>query len=618
MPSTSAQRSQVVTCCTMILLLLVAASRVFAADQASPPAGALWQHQTTIDRSGQQRPPAVAQLWIPPNCQQVRGILLGQMTRLEKRLAVDPQIRAAVAEAGLAVVFIEPAFDSLFDYVNRGAAEKLQAALADLARKSGHAELASAPLLTMGHSTGGIFARNVAYWQPDRVIAMIHIKSGNLHQHIHGQNQSLAGVPFLAINGEFEEFGPEGGIRPEYGRETQWIMIREAMLQRRAEDADNLMSLVVHPGGDHTSWDDNLSRYCALFIRKAVQHRLPADTPPSEAPVRCRPLRAEDGWLTDANIKRPQFPAAAYADYQGDKSRAFWHFDKQLAQATEAYHRDRFPRLPDGARALRDLKYVAGGHERQRLDLHLPSESHPRPLPVVIWIHGGAWNHGDKAGGPALRLLEQGYAVASVNYRFSQHAAFPAPLEDCKAAIRWLRANAQKHGLDEQRLAVWGASAGGHLAALVGTTGDVARFDTVGDHRDRSSRVQAVIDWFGPTDFTRMGNKSVDPRSAESLLLGGPPAQHPDRAAQANPITYVSPDDPPFLIMHGEDDVGVPIVLSELLHEALSKAGVESQLVRIAGAGHGGEAFRTPQRWQQIDEFLARHLKPPADRSPKR
>src|SRR5204862_2061067 len=136
------------------------------------------------------------------------------------------------------------------------------------------------------------------------------------------------------------------------------------------------------------------------------------------------------------------------------------------------------PRVPDGVKAHRDLVYVEGGHERHKLDLYLPEKA-AGPLPLLIWVHGGGWQNGSKDGCPPLRggYLERGYAVASIGYRLSQHAVFPAQIEDCKAAIRWLRAHAQEYGLDKARFGVWGSSAGGHLVALIGTSGDVKAFD---------------------------------------------------------------------------------------------------------------------------------------------
>lgn len=269
--------------------------------------------------------------------------------------------------------------------------------------------------------------------------------------------------------------------------------------------------------------------------------------------------------------------------------------------------------MPEGTQVLRNVAYATNGHERQKLDLFVPAGA-TNSLPVVIWVHGGAWRGGSKENCPALRYLGRGYAVASINYRLSQHGVFPAQIEDCKAAIRWLRAHAEEHRLDPDRFAAWGASAGGHLVALLGTSGGVKEFD-VGENLAFSSRVQAVVDFFGPTDFTQMSKYA--PRdgpfdhdaadSPESLLIGGAVQEHKDRCARANPITYVSKNDAPFLIMHGDKDNIVPYQQSELLRDALQEAGVPVTLKIIKGAGHG---FGGREIDQQVDAFLEEQLKP--------
>ncbi len=272
----------------------------------------------------------------------------------------------------------------------------------------------------------------------------------------------------------------------------------------------------------------------------------------------------------------------------------------------------RAPTLPEGTRALRDVAYVPNGHERQKLDLFIPPGA-TNPLPLIIWVHGGAWQAGSKEQCPALPYLSRGYAVASLNYRLSQHAVFPAQIEDCKAAVRWLRAHAKENGIDPERFAVWGASAGGHLVALLGTTGDVKKFD-VGENLGVSSRVQAVVDFFGPTDFTQMAKDSLPnspfdhdaPDAPEAKLIGGAVQENKDKAAAANPITYVSKDDSSFLIMHGSKDNVVPYQQSELLRDALQKAGVPVTLKIVEGAGHG---FGGREIEQQVAEFFDQQLK---------
>jgi acetyl esterase/lipase len=270
-------------------------------------------------------------------------------------------------------------------------------------------------------------------------------------------------------------------------------------------------------------------------------------------------------------------------------------------------------RVPPGVTAHRDLAYVVDGHERQKLDLFVPEKS-DGPLPLIIWIHGGGWQNGSKDGCPPLRtgFTDRGYAVASLNYRLSGHAVFPAQIEDCKAAIRWLREHAEDYRLDPQRFGVWGSSAGGHLAALVGTSGDVKAFD-VGPHLDQSSRVQAVCDYFGPTDFTVFVTtpgyeRHATANSPEAKLLGGPVAENKDKAARASPITYVSRDDPAFLIVHGDEDPVVPINQSQLLHDALERAGVNSHFHTIKGGGHG-QGFGGAEIEPMVNGFFDRVLK---------
>ncbi|GAB4110368.1 MAG: hypothetical protein Fur005_01860 [Roseiflexaceae bacterium] len=246
---------------------------------------------------------------------------------------------------------------------------------------------------------------------------------------------------------------------------------------------------------------------------------------------------------------------------------------------------------PSSVQAYRDLAYVQNGHKRQRLDLFVDRDRDRQPL--IIWIHGGAFRMGSKEDDVPLEYLAKGYAIASLNYRLSQHALFPAQIEDCKAAVRFLRAHAEEYRLDPQRFAAWGSSAGGHLVAMLGTTGGNTTFD-VGEHLDCSSRVQAVIDYFGPTDFLQMDRQRLPhgmlhdtPDSPESQLVGGPIQQHPERVAQANPITHISGDLPPFLIIHGDSDPLVPYQQSVILHEALQAAGGQSAFYTVAGGGHG-------------------------------
>lgn len=258
----------------------------------------------------------------------------------------------------------------------------------------------------------------------------------------------------------------------------------------------------------------------------------------------------------------------------------------------------------------RDIEYAHTGAAALLLDIYLPEAvSHP---PLIVWIHGGAWRKGSKGNGGRVRwMTEHGYAVADINYRLSQEAVFPAQIHDCKAAIRWLRAHAETYGYDGARIGVAGSSAGGHLVALLGTSGDVKALEgDLGSHRDQSSRVQAVCDMWGPTDFLQMGGGHNRPESPESLLIGGPIQENKAKVAVANPITYVSEDDPPFQLLHGDKDGAVRISQSELLKQALDKVGVPADFQVLAGAAHGGKGFPRSQMNEMIHAFFDNCLKP--------
>ena len=282
----------------------------------------------------------------------------------------------------------------------------------------------------------------------------------------------------------------------------------------------------------------------------------------------------------------------------------------------EAYRaRARTAFLPKRTSVKRDLPYVEGGHARQVLDLYLPPKQTEagQPPALVVFIHGGGWENGNKNNARILvPLMKQGFACASINYRLSGDAIFPAQIHDCKAAIRWLRSKADEFGYDGAQIGVWGSSAGGHLVALLGTSGDVAELEGDLGVTKVSSRVQAVCDYFGPTDFTRFIKKqpSTDPQKPDnpqiSKLLGGPLYEHREAAQAASPVTYITADDPPFYIVHGDQDRVVPISQSELLKEALEKAGVTTQYRVVPGAGHGH--FRDPEVAESVAEFFVETL----------
>ncbi|MFV0446128.1 MAG: serine hydrolase, partial [Planctomycetaceae bacterium] len=262
-------------------------------------------------------------------------------------------------------------------------------------------------------------------------------------------------------------------------------------------------------------------------------------------------------------------------------------------------------------RTQKGLEYANIDGHSLKLDLYLPTTDDPL---LVIWIHGGGWQNGSKNRCPIEWLTEHGYAVASIAYRLSSKAIFPAQIQDCKAAVRWLRSQADRYGYRSDRIAVAGGSAGGHLAALLGTTGDVAELEgTVGGNLDQSSRVDAVIDYFGPTDFILRSKTHPEranaPESGTAKLLGGGADQQTELARLASPVTHVTPDDPPMLVLHGDKDKTVYLDQSLRLQEVYRQAGLPLALRIIKGAGHGGNRlFSGPQREPVVD-FLDRELR---------
>jgi acetyl esterase/lipase len=246
----------------------------------------------------------------------------------------------------------------------------------------------------------------------------------------------------------------------------------------------------------------------------------------------------------------------------------------------------------------RDLVYKSINGRALRLDLYCPQNA-SSPSPVILWIHAGGWSHGRKEQHiPVISFVNDGYTLASIELRLSGEAPFPAQIEDCKAAVRWLRANAAKYNLDSDRIGAAGHSGGGHLAALLGTSGGIQEMEGSGDNMSYSSHVQAVCDVSGPSDLLRLYHDASDPSTGTKpkaisyidSLLGGPAEQNRTKAFAASPINYASKDDPPFLIIHGENDFMVPASHGELLAAALKAAGVETTL-EITPQGHnvGGQ-----------------------------
>jgi acetyl esterase/lipase len=269
-----------------------------------------------------------------------------------------------------------------------------------------------------------------------------------------------------------------------------------------------------------------------------------------------------------------------------------------------------------------DLPYAALSPS-QKLDVYLPDEG-DGPFPVLFVIHGGGFEFGDKRDEhvlPFLLGLKHNYAVVSANYRLSHQAIFPAAVQDLKAAVRWIRANADKYHFDGSRIAACGGSAGGNLAAMLGVTGNIKDFnDPALGSNEFSSNVQAVVDWFGPMDFLTMdeqhalnGKRHVDENfrpDPESRYIGAPIHTVPEKTKKANPATYIHPGIPPFFIQHGNQDENVPYQQSvEFAVEIKRKApGTFIQFELLEKAGHGDPKFETAENMEKVFSFLAKHL----------
>ena len=265
------------------------------------------------------------------------------------------------------------------------------------------------------------------------------------------------------------------------------------------------------------------------------------------------------------------------------------------------------------AAVKRDLLFAKVGGQELKLDLYLPDEG--KPAGLIVWVHGGAWRAGSRESVDVHGLTALGWAIASVDYRLSTVARFPAQIYDIKAAIRYLRTNAAGFGFPADRFVVGGSSAGAHLAALVGVTnGNPALEGTVGNNPGVSSNVQAILDLYGASDLTTILRQST-PHGMEvrvpalELLLGGQPNAVPELARLASPIFQLDAHDPPLFLLHGDQDNQMPPEQSRLLAAAYEKLGLPLHYEVVHGSGHGGPAFTTEAKLRAMDSFLRAHLR---------
>ena len=265
------------------------------------------------------------------------------------------------------------------------------------------------------------------------------------------------------------------------------------------------------------------------------------------------------------------------------------------------------PNANAAGKVIKDVEFAVVQGQSLKLDLYLPDK--PKGSGLVVWIHGGGWHKGSKEKCFITWLPQHGYTVVSISYRLSSVAKFPAQLHDCKGAVRWLRANAEKYGYNPKRIFVAGASAGGHLTALMATTsGHKLLEGKVGGNLDRSSSVQGAIDYYGPTDFI-LRSKTQPSRANEKgsvvyELLGGGAHEKVAAAKLASACYHVSKDDPPLLVFHGTKDRTVLLDQSQAIAKAYKKAGLPIKLHIIEGASHGGNSFYSGENAKRLLEFL--------------
>ncbi len=270
---------------------------------------------------------------------------------------------------------------------------------------------------------------------------------------------------------------------------------------------------------------------------------------------------------------------------------------------------------PSTAPVLIDLVYCTSSDGIDlTMDLYKPLEG-KEPFPAVVYIHGGGWTSGDKTDGVGLFFREElnrrGYIFASINYRLAPKYTFPDPLLDVKCAIRSLRANSELYGLNPDEIGVMGGSAGGQLAALLGTSSDLSEWN-VGEYTPQSSKVGAVVDMFGPADLMRMFQKSGRP---EFLDIFGAASSDDPVLIKFSPVSYIDANDPPFLILHGDQDQSIPLEQSQILFEALQKSGVPAELIIVKNAGHSFLAIggrikpNIIELAQKVADFFDQHLK---------
>ncbi len=274
--------------------------------------------------------------------------------------------------------------------------------------------------------------------------------------------------------------------------------------------------------------------------------------------------------------------------------------------------------FPKGTVTYSNISYANDADPKHLLDIYLPAGTKTN-LPLIVWVHGGAWMMNDKYADMGYMtntikgVIDSGYALASIDYRHSTTAIFPAQIQDCNAAIEFLYSHATEYKIDKNKIAVVGFSAGGHLASLLALSNNNAVKDFYKDGQSASFKIKCAVDFYGPSDLLMFANNpdtsSNNERSPLAILLGAMPVDRPDLAKKASPVTYIDKNDPPFLIIQGEKDESVPNTQSKVLSSWLTLTGVKNQLIIVKDAPHYGEMFDSEFNRKNIFTFLAGNLR---------
>jgi hypothetical protein len=394
---------------------------MLAAAMAVPAHAAIFQYAVPVTTPDSKV--LTAYTWIPPAADRIRGVIIGGTLGAESALAQDTAVRAAAAAEKLAIIYVQPHMDKIFNYKEGKGPVIFQKVFDSVAEASGYPEIAVAPFFSIGHSMACHYATAVAAWNPSRCFGVLVFK-GALVLPDYDPQADISGIPILALQGQFEQFGPSptGLLRDYEDRETCWKKNRESYLRLRQANPRMLISLIVEAGATHGTWSARDGQYIALFIRKAAQVRIPDWPADAKRPVECKEIDVTTGALTNSAITNPRAARpAAYKNYQGDRSRslpwqvAYWHVDLELAQAFDAYHAGRFNKRPQfvtftepetGKPIIRDYPYykfnatfvgpdtfkVAGGFLSEVPDDHYPEPECPlghADTPVVFRAFGG-------------------------------------------------------------------------------------------------------------------------------------------------------------------------------------------------------------------------------------